>query len=101
MNPLFDTPVWTTKPAFVNAEQTKWWPDVSLTDYAIKPDIHDVTLPHASVWYVEKPNGYQTRLLVIEGAIEFESTKLEDMAVHIDILKTAKRFETAEKERAK
>lgn len=87
-----------TKPAFVNAEGTRWWEDADLTAYAVKPDVHDIMLTKASVWYVEKPDGYQTRLLVMDDAIEFESQKMEDMAVHIDMLKTAKRFDKAERE---
>lgn len=82
-------------PTFVNEEGVKWWPDASSTRYAHTADGHGTTLEEASVWYVEKPNGYRTRVIIVDGEIDSDNTSIEGVGARIDILKAVKRFGAA------
>ena len=73
-------------PDFINEDGVKWWIDKELTEYA-RMDLNAV------VFFVEKPNGYQTRALVIDGAVQYESQSLEAMGCRIDLLKAAAQFD--------
>lgn len=83
-------------PDHVNDEGFKWWCDRDLTRYAVKPDVHGIVLPGVSVWFVEHPKtGYQERVILdADGTVEYHTTKLEDAAVHIEMMKVAKRYQT-------
>lgn len=74
-------------PDVINEECVKWWLDKDCTQYAKDKDIHGISLPKVLVYAVEKPDGYRTRLIIDGGTIVFESQKLEDIGVHIDIMK--------------
>lgn len=81
-----------TPPTFVNEKGIKFWPDRSLTDWARREDQFGTKLSDAMIWYVEHPNGTRTQLLALGQAPEHETTGMEDMATHIDLLKAARRF---------
>lgn len=74
------------EPDFVNELGVKWWLDEGTTGYARNPD-HTGTVLDAACYLVEEPDGSRTRVLVVDGAAEFENPRMEDMAVHIDMLK--------------
>lgn len=69
------------KPQFINKDGVKWWFDKSTTDYAQSRKLKDAT-----VWFVERPDGYMTRLLLINQNIIVEHQSLEGMGCHIDML---------------
>lgn len=74
--------IWDFKPDYVNEDGVKWWLDESIYQYA---KIRDVT--GYDFFLVECPDGYRTRVIVRQGVIIFESPRLEEIGVHIDILK--------------
>ncbi|MDO8610996.1 MAG: hypothetical protein Q7R95_10735 [bacterium] len=74
---------WAGKPDFINGAGIKWWLDKPTTKYAKNK------LKNATVWIVQEPNGYITRLLLIEKDIVAEHQTLEGMACEIDILAIA------------
>ncbi len=86
-----------TPPAFTNADGVRWWPDTDLTAWATREDVFGTTLSSVRVWFVARPDGEKTRVIVMDGEIEFASARMEDIAVHIDILKTAKRYAAKDK----
>lgn len=98
---LFDHLPWDAKtpPAFVNAEGVKWWPDRDSTEWAHRENVKGTKLPGVTVWFTEHPDGEHTRVVVMDGQIEFSSTRMEDIGCHIDILKVRAEFEAAEKAR--
>ena len=75
------------EPDFVNELGVKWWLDRFLTEYARNPDFAGRTLPDAAVYYVEEPGGHRCRVFVLDGEAEYESERLEDIGVHIDVMK--------------
>lgn len=75
------------EPDFVNELGVKWWLDRTSTDYARREDPFGTRLPDAAVYAVEEPDGHRTQVLVIAGEAEYEAQSLEDMGVHIDMLK--------------
>jgi len=70
-------------------EPVKWWKSKTLTDWAQQPDSHGVVLPDVYGWVVEDKLGWSYVLTESNRAI-FSSTKLEDCAVQIDIMKLVK-----------
>lgn len=74
-------------PDFVNDLGVKWWLDKSLTEYATREDGNGIGLSDITIWCVEKPNGYKTHIMTQGEEALYENQKLEDMAVHVDILK--------------
>ena len=97
MENIFDT-----KPDSINEKGVKWWVDKDLTKYAREPNPQGTTLERTTVFAVEEPNGHKTRLIVQQPEPPagckihqqwqevFESQRLEDIAVHIDIMKLDK-----------
>lgn len=85
-------------PDHVNDEGFKWWCDRDLTRCAVKEDLHGTALPGVSVWFVEHPKtGYRERVILdTDGTVEYHTTKLEDAAVHLDMMKVAKRYSDEE-----
>ena len=65
------------KPDFVNPEGVKWWVDKATTLYARQDNDVGKSLPRIQVWYVEKPDGLRTRLIIEDGTVIFESTQIE------------------------
>ena|SRR5665213_301078 len=96
---LLDPLPWDTKvpPSFVNPEGVKWWPDHDSTKWATREDVQGTTLSDVTAWFTLYPDGEKTRVLVINGQVEFASSRMEDIAVHIDILKVAKRYAEQDK----
>jgi hypothetical protein len=74
------------KPDFINEKGVKWWLDKQLTNYCEREDLNGIKLK-MKVFYVEEPDGRKTRMLIDANGPVYENQKLEDMAVHIDILK--------------
>lgn len=70
----------TTSPDAVNAEGTKWWLDRDSTGYGANKGLK------VQVWCVETPDGKKSRLITNKGQIVFESTKLESIGYHLDML---------------
>lgn len=70
----------------------KWTQDHSLTDWCKREDHHGIRLPNHKVWMVETPEGKRTRLLCESQHIIYESPRMEDMAVKIDVLKLEKHY---------
>lgn len=80
------------EPDFVNPEGVKWWIDKSLTEWATKPNIKGTRLPNVVSYVIEELNGNRSRVLVDKGVIVFDSQRAEDIAVHIDVMKLSKEF---------
>jgi len=81
------------EPDFVNDEGTKWWIDVSTTQYAQREDAHGTVLDMV-VYLAETKNGYMTRVLLDDDRnIVEEEQNLEALAIKIDMLKANERFE--------
>lgn len=78
------------EPDFINSDETKWWIDKNVLEYAKSIDVIGF-MPYI----VETKEGYKTRILINnkKNVIEYETTKLEDMAVHIDILSKIKEYQ--------
>lgn len=73
------------KPDFINEEGTKWWVDVAVISY-----LKEAKLIDYKAYIIETKDNYKTRVLInSDDIIEFETPKLEDMGVHIDMLKLA------------
>ena len=79
------TDVFETEPDFINEEGVKWWKDDVLNDKA--KEINGVT------WLTQLPNGYNSRVLVINNEVEYEHTNLEVMAAHIDMIRLSEENE--------
>lgn len=79
-------------PDGINSAGVKFWVNRGLTDWARKPDHAGITLPNVTGYAAEEPSGRRTYLLTDGDAWIFESQRLEDVAVHIDILKLQKRI---------
>jgi len=79
---LGDVP-WKTEPQFTNAEGVKWWVDKDSNSY-VKRKGFDTN--KVNVWYVERPDGYKTRIIIENGEMVYESQQLEAIAVHIDVM---------------
>lgn len=73
-------------PDFINERGVKWWLDKSLTRYAERAD-HNGTKLEAKVFYVERPDGHKTRILIDKDGPIHADQSLESMAFHIDALK--------------
>ena len=73
--------IFETKPDAVNSEGTSFWIDKEATRYAT-----DKGLTGIKVMYLRDKTGYKTRVVVKDQKYIFESQKLEDLYVHLDIL---------------
>lgn len=84
---------WNEDPDFINKAGVKWWVDVSTTLYAIKEDENGIKLD-VVCYFVEKPNGYRTRILVNkrERTYLYENPSLEGISMYIDALKFLKKM---------
>ena len=80
-----DIDIFKTKPYFVNELGTKFWLDKSSIDYAKEKKLKEV-----KVYYLEDKKGYKTRAIVQNHKYVFESQKLEDIVVHLDIMSLIK-----------
>jgi hypothetical protein len=85
------------EPYFVNDIGVKYWIDEALTDWCTKENGSGVSLTDHKVFRVECPDGHKTRLLVHNGQILCDSTRLEDIACKIDFIKAGIRFERTTK----
>lgn len=80
-------------PDGINSAGVKFWVNRGLTEWARQPDLHGIMLHNLRAYAVEEANGRRTYLLTDGDAWIFESQRLEDVAVHIDMLKIQKRYE--------
>lgn len=75
------------KPAFTGqndkGETVNWWPDKGLNEWAALKKIE------VKAWRTEI-NGRESYVLTDKVGVIFESQRLEDVAVHIDIMKLDK-----------
>jgi len=71
------------KPDFINEKGTKWYIDRDIKSYMELKKINGYT-----AFVAININGDKDRILINNETndIEFDTSKLEDMAVHIDIL---------------
>ncbi len=98
---LLNSP-WEQPPLFTNAEGVKWWLDEDSTKWARREDNYGTVLPTIVVFYVEEPNGHRTRVITDQSTNPpeqvYASPRMEDIAVHIDMMKVALRY-PAEKDK--
>jgi len=92
---MFDS--FSKEPDHINEKGVKWWKDDFLTDHAAREDHNGISLKGITVWLVEKPNGYRTRLIIENDKPIYESQQLEGIGFRIDVLKLLKHFELKEK----
>lgn len=78
--------IFETEPFFVNEEGTKWWKDDSLTKYCRNPDINGIVL-NGTVCYVERADGYRTRVLVMNDKIIEEDQTMDGLGIKIEMRK--------------
>ena len=81
----------------------EWFHDKSLTSYAQRSNSHGTKLPEIVAFVVrDKKTGEYNRVLMDKKTNEIvyngEGKSLEQIGVHIDKLKAAKRYETATEE---
>jgi hypothetical protein len=84
------------KPDFVNEEGTKWWLDKGTTEYARKEDINGIALPDVTIFLIEDKKGWRTYLITQGQNSIFECQRLEGIGAHIDMMKTAIRYDKEE-----
>lgn len=83
----------TKEPDFVNEKGVKWWCDYETTKYAMVENAQGNTLPGVVVYAVEEPNGHRTYLICDKKGVLFESQRLEDIGVHLDMMKIVKSYD--------
>lgn len=72
---------WSSEPDHINEQGVKWWQDEDMAGYARGKGIDDVEL-----WYVERPDGYRTRVMTRIGEPIYDDQTAEGMACHIDMM---------------
>ncbi len=77
--------IFETTPEAINKKGTCFWLDNFSTNYAKEIDLKDV-----KVFFLKDKSGYKTRVIVEKGEYVFENQKLEDICVHLDIMKAIK-----------
>lgn len=68
----------------------EWFADKTSSEYAIRENLHGISLPHLRVYVTRhKDTGKYNRVIVDHSTREiiYESVNLEEIGVHIDILK--------------
>jgi hypothetical protein len=80
-------------PDFVNELGIKWWFDAETTKWAHRKDSKGISLPDIHCFFIEKPDGYKSRVLIQNNKDIYESQSLEAVACRIDILKCIKQEE--------
>ena len=70
------------EPIFINAAGVKWWNDDSVNSYIKSKE----TIKDLIGYIVELPDGSKTRVLVRNGSVIYESTKLESIGVQVDLI---------------
>ena len=81
---------------FWESDTHEWFRDKSSTHYAQKKDVNGISLPNivAVVIRNKKTGDYDRALMDIKtNDIIYESKQLEEIGVHIDILKVLKQTE--------
>jgi len=77
------------------SETHEWFHDKSSTQYAQKEDVHGISLPNIYCFVTrDKETGEYMRVMMDKDAqsVIYDTTKLEDMGAHIDIMKVAKHY---------
>lgn len=82
---MFDA--FSRNPDFINELGVKWWLDVDTTEYARKSDSFGTQLLEVTVFFIEKPSGERSRVIVDNGTICGEHQALEATACMIDVMK--------------
>ena len=73
------------KPDFVNEKETKWWVDEDMNAYVkTLEEKHKIKL-HLVCWFVERKDGYRTRIVIKDDKPIYENQLMESVAVFIDI----------------
>lgn len=75
------------KPDFINELGVKWWFDPDTTQWARKKNKNGIALLDVYCFFIEKPDGYRSRVLTRNDVDIYESQSLEAIVQHIDILK--------------
>jgi hypothetical protein len=76
------------KPDYIGENGVKWWLCPALNDWIT----HKGLPPIVMGWSVLHPDGQAAYLLTYRGKVIFESPRLEEAAVHIDIIALDKVF---------
>ena len=82
--------IFKSKPGFISEDNIKWWFNQSTTDYARRNDINGISLENIEVWYILFQDGKKTMVILDNKKPIYESTSLESIASHIDLLKLLK-----------
>jgi len=85
---MSDFGIFGTKPDFVNDIGTSFWLDKDLTKYA-----KDKGLEGIRVFYVKDKVGNKGRVVIQDNEYIYESPRLEDVAIHLDIMAFQKKKE--------
>ena len=73
---------------FKNEKGNCFWLDLRSSEWAWRENSNGVTLPSVYVWFIVTPEGLRTRYLFdYKTGHEFESSSLEGIGSHIDMLK--------------
>ena len=76
------------KPYFVNNDGFEWWLDKSMTKYALEDStIGNPGLKDVFCFYVKKGDDISRVLINNKHQVLYETSTLDQMAAHIDILK--------------
>jgi hypothetical protein len=73
--------IFETKPDAINEKGTSFWLDIEITKYA-----KCLGLKEVKVLFLKDKNGYKTRIILEKEQYVYESQKLEDIGVHLDIM---------------
>ena len=77
--------IFETKPDAVNKEGTSFWLDKDTTNYA-----KQIGLKNVKVLYLKTKGGYITRVIIENNDYVFENQRLEDIGVHLDMMRVIK-----------
>lgn len=80
------------EPDFVNEEGTKWWIDEDMNEYIKSVEEQKEVKLNIIGWFVERKDGYRTRILIEKDKPIYESQKMEFVAAFIDVRAVSEEF---------
>lgn len=83
------------EPDFINDDGVKWWKHDSITRWAHNENSQGISLPNLYGFITETVAGIKSFVLVdySTNRVVYSSQLLEDVACHIDMVKTVKLFD--------
>jgi len=84
----------TIEPDFVNEEETKWWVDEDMMDYVKTiQEKHEMKFKEEiACWFVERKDGYRTRIVIVDNKPAYENQKMESVAAFLDVKAVSEEF---------